>query len=215
MVPFGSSKDSGASIPTLPKKRVWASRKSTRHTRLATPRPWARRCTPRGPPRHGRQAPPPAARGPGLPHPQDLVGRRPQQRRRQGPAGLRRERPDGHDGHKRRRRPGRRPGGRGPPLLGPDKQRRRGLPAQLQARGQDPVGPDIHGLPARDRGHPPRWQHPRHPRLGHPLRRDDIDPEGRPALREHSLRLRARRHPGGGSEAPAGTSPSSSRRCAA
>ena len=157
----------------------------------------------RGAPGHGRQAPPAAPRGAGLPHPQDLVGREPRQRRGQGPAGVRRERPHGHDGHQRRRRPGRGLGGRGQALLGPDKQRRRGLPAQLEAPGEDPVRPDIHGLPARDSRHATGGEHPRHTRPRHPLRRDDLHPEGRPALREHPLRLRAGGHPGGRGEAPA------------
>ena len=73
---------------------------------------------------------PPARRGAGLPHPQDLAGR-PHQRRRQVAPGVRRERPDGHDGHKRRRRPRGRARRCRQALLRLGLQRRPRLPAQL------------------------------------------------------------------------------------
>ncbi len=88
---------------------------------------------------------------------------------------VRRERPDGHDGHQRRRRPR---GGARRRRAGSSRasvsQRRPGLPAQLEEGGEDPVGPAIHGLPARDRRLAPGGQHPGAARARHPLRRDHL-----------------------------------------
>ena len=67
-----------------------------------------------------------------------------------------------------------------------------GLPAQLEEGGQDTVGPDIHGLPAGDRGLAPGGQHPGHPRARHPVGRDDIHGQGRRAVRVDPLRLASR-----------------------
>ncbi len=160
-VAFGSSKDKwGFNFGHGQEGRACRSRTSSTPTRRRARGAGQEAPAPRGAPRHGRQAPPAAPRGAGVPHPQDLAGR-PQQRRGQVAAGLRRERPDGHDGHERRRRPGRGACGRRQALLRHRHQRRPGLPPQLEEGGQDPVGPAIHGLPEGDSRLAPGGQHPR------------------------------------------------------
>ena len=196
-------------------ERAWRSRTSSTPTRRATPRTLGKKLPLHeallG---HGRQAPPAARRGPGLPHPQDLVradlnsdvGKSLLACDENGPmvmmvtnvvvdpaAGL---------------------VGVGRLFSGSGHQRRRGLPAQLEEGGQDPVGPDLHGLPARDRRLAPRGQHPCAARARHPLRRDHLQPEGRRPVRVHPLRLRAGGHHRRSRRSTRATSPSSSRRCA-
>ncbi len=125
-VAFGSSKDKwGFNSDMAKAARACRSRTSSRPTTATDAGGAGQEApAPRGAPRHGRQAPPTARRSAGLPHPQDLAGR-PQQRGGQVPAGVRRERPDGHDGHQRRGRPRGGAGRRRQALLGLSLQRRR------------------------------------------------------------------------------------------